>query len=591
MGVRMNPLVNSSAGSQWTSVSLSSRISSSGSPEDPLTDVALRVSAQGNVAVFQNGITRFSWNVTPADSYETRLSVDVTTREMTVVVNGVTRIGILPTSIRPVMYLSLGAQITTSSQVSTFDDLSVSRIFDFADNFDSANSSVDGGLNDAHMNRRSPFFTDTWLESAPLLKRISGLWNNGPVPGSERSKVNSQQHPGALALTGGASAVMLDTPLSGWSNLIRTTLAPHIGGGADSGDWGSIILCASNECHGFPTNPDTAFAVTIRRNGTVDAYQDGTLKGTSSFNASTSYEVELELLGNKVNVFINGVMWQPSLSRNLPSRVFVALGAEFTTDTHVTKFDDFAIRRTDEYANLSRFGYWGASVGMEEIRGHTNFNMVLNGDFSACGIASCLPYFGHHLFVEHRSPLRPDAYTSVDTFLTTLAPIDSRLFGNYVMDEPFGNGVTPPDFELATEMVESMSPRPTMAILDVKQLDAHIPPPAGLDWVGFDHYCAPAEALEYYLSILEGVTSPSVGLVLVPETTSHIGGCPDANDDQLRANLRVHLDIARRHPRVRAIQGWGMWIPPGQGTVYATATDLPRTTDMLERIGNRIINR
>lgn len=600
--------------SDWSSIVLSRSSASTGYVTSSDVQLGLTVERNGEVQLFSAGTELWSSPLVvtrASDGFKVTIAVSGSTT--TVTVNGVGRtaqVGVADPYLYLGAYVSHGSA-TTAGQVSTVDNLTVSKVSRFFDSFDGAND-VDPhyGLNDALATRQAPLNNESYT-------RVSGSWTSYDPPPTYYSQVNHPNHPGRLMFAVGRSAVRLNAPIAGDSYTVSATVDPDPKLLSAPADWSSIMLSRSADSTGYVTNGDVQLGLTVARNGNVQVFRSGTALWSSPLvatRAGDGFHVTVEVSGSTATVTVNGVGRTAALGTTLPDP-YLYLGAWVGNSQQVSTVDDLAISRVDPYPNLEYYGYfatritetWGNHI--DEARGFANLHWLnvspdrdIPGsqydlaELATCPPRSCALYVGDEFFPAPACqmgscPIDP-TLARWRAFVDMVKPYQDRIATIYLKDEPRSWGVSNADLQtMATAVKTAMAPGSgfgpfpimlTMAGVDVTP-DTFVPDE--VDWVGVDDYHADAARLDTLLTRLDTLTGKRTYLFPPTVVADYTKPTYDTNA-KIQAVQKVYMDAAKKHPSVIAIMNFGVWVQAGGPIVHPY--QIPGIWDVQERYGNAV---
>ncbi|GGS82593.1 hypothetical protein ACFFV7_45210 [Nonomuraea spiralis] len=608
----------------WSSVMLSRSPASVGYVTSGDVQLGLTVARNGEVQLFRAGNALWSSplkTTRAADGFRVTLAVTGASKadpSVAVTVNGVGRTTGLGTPV-PKPYLYLGAYVSNDKQVSTADDLAVSRVSRFADTFDEAQDTDPGyGLNDALAKRQPPLGTSTYT-------RVSGDWQSFDSPPPYYSQVNHPEYPGKLSFALRRSAVRLDAPVAPGKDdafTVSVTVDPDPKLRGTEGDWSSVMLSQNRDSSGYVTNGDVRLGLTVARNGEVQLFRAGNALWSSPLKttrAADGFRVTLAVTGASkadpsVTVTVNGVGRTTGLGTPVP-KPYLYLGAYVSNDKQVSTADDLAVSRVDLYPNLEYFGYFATDAltkwgnHLPEVTGFANLHWVSVSpdwdtpgsgyriaDLVGCPPRSCALYVGEEFFPAENckwsGPCPIDAsLRRWKAFVEMVKPYKDRIGAIYLKDEPQGYGVTNADLQtMATAVKESMGPGkgfgpyPIMLTLAGGDVKPNTLVPAEVDWVGVDEYTADEARLDSLLTTIERMTGGTKRTYLFPPTeVAPYTGRYDTNE-KIEAVQQIYYSMARKHPSMIAIMNFGVWVVTSSNPATHPYM-IPRTWDTQERYG------
>jgi hypothetical protein len=126
-----DPVVGDTGSLDWASLDLSGSATTDGWPVAAGTDVGLTLRSNGSLQVFAHGVATWASEKVVAPAADGTFDLTVTAsgaRDLSIVVNGVRFDVVLTSDLPATAYLTLGAHSTVNTQVTTFDDLRVTKI-------------------------------------------------------------------------------------------------------------------------------------------------------------------------------------------------------------------------------------------------------------------------------------------------------------------------------------------------------------------------------------------------------------------------------------------------------------------------------
>ncbi|WP_214318256.1 hypothetical protein [Nonomuraea sediminis] len=606
----------------WSSIMLSRTSGSVGYVTNGDIQLGLTVARNGDVQLFRSGTALFNPPLTAtraADGFHVSVAVANASQanpSVTVTVNGAARTIGLGTAL-PNPYLYLGAYVSNDKQISTVDDLTVSRVSRFADNFDGANDVDPGyGLNDGLGGRQSPLATQTYT-------RVSGNWWSYDPPPTWYSQVNHPNTPGKLLFAISRSAVRLDAPVApdtDGSYTVSATVDPDPKLLGAPADWNSIMLSQSKDSSGYVTNGDVQLGLTVARNGNVQLFRSGVALFNpvlTATRAADGFHVTIAVANASkadpsVTVTVNGASRTVGLGASIP-KPYLYLGAYVSNDKQISTVDDLAISRIDPYPNLKYYGYfaerilkrWGNHI--PEVTGFANLHWIsvspdydnpstgyALSDLDSCPAHSCALYVGDEFFPHETCqngtcPIDP-GLVRWKAFLEKVKPYQDKIGAIYLKDEPHDYGVTNADLQTMASAVKSsyFGSLPILLTLSGGKVNPNTYVPAEVDWLGADDYGADAARLDYLIDTMERMTGGTKKIYLFPPTV--VGPYTGQYDtpEKIQAVQQVYFDAAKRHPSVIAIMNFGPWVEawPGQPITYPY--QIPDIWATQERLGNAV---
>ncbi|MEU7898245.1 hypothetical protein AB0B45_35960 [Nonomuraea sp. NPDC049152] len=608
----------------WSSIMLSRTSGSVGYVTSADVQLGLTVARNGEVQLFRSGTALWSSTLTATradDGFHVTIAVTGASKadpSVTVTVNGATRTTGLGASIaKP--YLYLGAYVSNDKQVSTVDDLAVSRVSRFADSFDGAKDVDPGyGLNDALTARQAPLGNEKYT-------RVSGNWYSFDPPPPYYSQVNHPDYPGKLSFALGRSAVRLDAPVAPDVNdayTVSATVDPDPKLRGTPGDWSSIMLSRAADSTGYVTNGNVQLGLTVARNGEVQLFRAGTALWSAPLTttrADDGFHVSIAVTDASkadpsVTVTVNGATRTAHLGASI-AKPYLYLGAYVSNDKQVSTVDDLAVSRVDPYPGLEYYGYfatralksWGNHL--PEVTGFANLHWISVSpdwndpgtgysvsELAGCPPHSCALYVGEEFFPpstchDGSCPIDPQL-TRWKAFVEMVKPYQNRIRAIYLKDEPQVYGVTNTDLQtMAGAVKASMAPGsgfgpfPIMLTLAAGDVNPATYIPAEVDWVGVDDYNADAARLDYLLGALERMMGGSKRTYLFPPTeVAPYTGRYDT-PAKIEAVQQVYFDAAKKHPSVIAIMNFGVWVEATAGKPITYPNQIPGVWAAQERYG------
>ncbi|WP_027341620.1 hypothetical protein [Hamadaea tsunoensis] len=130
ISVKTDPQDSGTTSTDWTSIMLSSSATSNGYVTGSEIDFGLLVRSNGGIQLYRHGTAQWGTEpvVAPAADGSFRVGLTAQGRDLVITVNGTSFAVTLTADIPVNPYLYLGAYISSSSTVSTFDSLRVSRL-------------------------------------------------------------------------------------------------------------------------------------------------------------------------------------------------------------------------------------------------------------------------------------------------------------------------------------------------------------------------------------------------------------------------------------------------------------------------------
>lgn len=479
----------------------------------------------------------------------------------------------------------------------------------FHDTFDNAvDADPTYGLNDNLEQRQGT--------GGVTYSRVSGRWNTGDVPRPWFAQVNHPNHPGALSMHLGTTAVRLDAPSTG--SKISATLTP-VAGDRTSGDWSSIALSRSANSWGYVSNADIDLGFLVRANGGVQVFRSGspivTLPAFAAAKGDGSFDVELALSGSELGLTVNGNQRTIALATPVPAdRLWIYLGRYSDNSRTVSLVDDLRVERlnSDDLrkapgSQLRYYGYFAARLTkaggnhLPEVRGRSNLNWVQISDVDAyrpevlndCAPAGCVVHTGNEFFDCDQTgcPLYPNAGARWQVLAEKVRPHLDKIAGFVLQDEPFHRGARFADVEFSAQQIKNTFPDKKVMLIEAgPKIDDSFRVPAAVDWVGFDEYCLGHADLEARMTRLEERV-PGKELFLLPEAAPQ-SWCADRTDADLESTQYMYLALAKEHPRFVGMMVFGPWTgvgPAATGPGTPVPSKFPRATDAQERVAALVL--
>ncbi|MFI6318672.1 hypothetical protein ACIBG8_14180 [Nonomuraea sp. NPDC050556] len=612
-----DPLVRGTA-ADWSSVMLSRSAKSAGYVTNTDVDLGLTVARDGRVQLFRNGTAQWATPLqTTRASNGFATSVAVSGTSVTVTVNGASRTATLGSAmVRP--YLYLGAYVSNAQQVSTVDNLTVSRMTRFADTFEGSTDTDPGyGLNDKLGGRQVPLNTVGYT-------RVSGDWATDATPQPYYSQVNHPNHPGKLIFALGRSAVRLDGAViadSSDSYTVSAVVDPDPLLKSAPSDWSSVMLSHTAKSTGYVTNGNVEIGLTVSRDGKVQLFKSGDQQWATPMTvtrASNGFAVTIAVTGAStanpsVVVTVNGSSRTFGLGVPL-AKPYLYLGAWVGNSQQVSTVDDLVISRVDPYPNVEYYGYfatrilsrWGNHI--PEAKGFANMHFISISpdnpgepyaieDLKSCPPHSCALYAGYEFFPAECSGTCP-IFPTMDrwnAFVELVKPYQDRLMGIYLKDEAQVYGVTNADLQkMASAVKASMAPGkgfgpfPIMMTLAAGDASPRTYVPDEVDWLGVDDYGADAARLDSLLTTLEKMGDRPRRTYIFPPTV--VGPYTGQYDTpaKIEAVQHVYMEAARQHPSVIMVQNFGVWVEAWEGQPVTNPWQIPAIWATQERYGTAV---
>jgi hypothetical protein len=632
---KVNPNANAlGADADWVSLMLAKTGGSTGYVTATTVDAGLTVSRNGKVMLYQRGTALWSSELLAtrsATGFDVTITVSnasTTSPSLAVAVNGATRTATLTGAlVQP--YVLLGAYLsngsaTTTAEVSTVDDLTVSRVAQFADNFDGANVyASDYGLNQ-NLGAREP-----GLAMPLTYSRVPGHWSNTATPPATYSQVNNPSFPNQLSFWVAPSAVKLDMPVSADSAgafEIRATVKPDPGSFGGATDWVSIMLSSSSTGRGYVTDAQNQFSMTVARDGTVALYRGGVLVG-STFSAPirpSGFAVTIRATDAgatpDLEVNVNGATRTTSLTAAL-KKPYLYLGAYISNGSatqlrEVSAIDDLTISRVDPFPTLKYFGTYGtrnddfAGNHVPDMKGIANLHWINvsptldasplsydTAEFAACPPKGCILYVGSEFFTPQTAQQQPNL-NRWNGFVQMLQPYKDKIAAYYLEDEAYLKGVTYQQLDWSAKAVQAsidsgdIPDLPIMFTMTYIDIANSVAVPPDVDWYGMDAYNMTETELEWSANRLEQMASDQNDKIYlfppnVPDTWNTW-----TTEAQILDRQFEYLRVANRHPRVIALLNFGLWVNTGAaGSSPRPQTYVPRVFALQERVGAAIMSR
>ncbi|HEY0699402.1 MAG TPA: hypothetical protein VGD43_16505, partial [Micromonospora sp.] len=603
----MNPNANLYGGvvTDWTSLMLSSSSRSTGYVTAGDIELGLTVRRNGEVMLYRGGVAQWGSSLIAtrqSTGFVTTITVSAASSgspTVTVTVNGVTRTSALGVAL-PQPYLYLGAYLSSGSatspygEVSTVDDLKVSRVAHFADSFDNATDVAPGyGLNDNLAERQSP-------QANVGYTRVSGNWWSTAPPPANYSQVNNPDFPGTLSFWVDHSAVRLNAPAvpdTGDAIELRATVNPDPQQYGAPGDWVSIMLSQSASSTGYVQDTKNQLGLTVGRNGVVGFFKNGTPFGPSITAArrSDGFAVTLRVTAASssnpsITAVVNGVQASFALGTSL-AKPWVYLGAYISNGSatapykEVSTIDRLSISRVAPYPHLQYYGTYGtrnddtAGNHVPDMAGIANAHWINVSPttnqappvtyrtevFASCPPQSCIVYVGNEFFSPDGATPEPNL-DRWNQFVAMIQPYKDKILGYYLKDEPYLYGVTPAQLDWHARGVQAsinagaIPDRPILLTLTLGDITnwAHVP--AEVDWLGMDHYTMDAAQIE-----ASAVRLDEMALDATDRTYMCPPNVPDVwngftTEQQVLTKQYEYLEAANRHPKMVALLNFGLWV-------------------------------
>ncbi|MFE0465272.1 hypothetical protein ACFW1A_39090 [Kitasatospora sp. NPDC058965] len=623
----VDPVVGDTTSADWASVVLSRSHRSTGYVTNGDVDLGLTVSSGGRLALFHGGggdTPFWTGSVAAAEKYAVSLTVSSgADRALTLTVNGTPFAVTAPASVTrwpSSAFLYLGAYLSNSSEVTAFGDgagtgVSVSRVDasatagakPFVDTFDGAPAGSDYGLDD-DLSARQPT-----LVSADYTA-VSGAKGLPVTPPAGAVRVNSPANPNVLSFPQGTAAVRLNKPatadLSG-AYTVHARITPATGR-TTGPDAASLSISNASGTAGAPDAPDVALGLQVQAGGAVTLYQGGQqlpLTTGSVTPTANGYDVSVAVAGGstqQATVTVNGTtVFAGPTPGPLPRDGYVALGAQHTTPGVVSTADDL---RVSMLGGLDYYGYFDIMDPSDnvdhspEVAPWTNMNNFIGQDLTQpaasgfldyCLPSSCVLDVSREVFTG--SGPNPDAPAALAALATRIGSNLDKISAIYLLDEPYVHGLNAQQVQDEANQVRAVFPGKMLAyttdvgthqVNGVAVSDLTSPVPAGVDLVGFDHYCHGRGTLQQEIDALQGVlASPDQHLVLFPESLNVAGfDCAGVPDATVAANNADYRSLAALNPRVVYLNNF-RWL----GAQYA-ATTMPVTTQEQQTLGKAVVN-
>lgn len=632
-----NPNANALGGAgDWVSFILSNSNGSTGYVTATTADLGLTVARSGDVMLYRKGVALWG-SVLTATRQSTGFAVSITVSAATssnptvsVTVNGATRTAALGVAV-PRPYLYLGAYISNGSatapykEVSTVDNLTVSKVAHFADTFDGADSAAsDHGLNNTLASRQSAQANLTYT-------RVPGTWDSTATPPATYSQVNNGSFPNKLSFWVANSAVKLDAPVAPDNTdafEVRATVDPDPGqfGSAGGGDWVSLMLSQSATESGYITDAQNKFGMTVRRNGIIEFYKNGASFGSpiTAQRSSSGFAVTVRVTNAStsnptVSVTVNGVSTSLALGTTV-SKPYLYLGAYISNGSatapykEVSTIDSLSVSRVDPFPYLQYFGTYGtrndddAGNHIPDMTGISNQHWInvapttnqtgtityRTDVFASCPPKSCIVYVGNEFFAPIGAAPEPNL-NRWNQFVAMLQPYKDKILAYYLKDEPYLYGVTPAQLDWSAKAVRAsinagtIPAQPIMLTLTLHDIDTWASVPTDVDWLGMDHYTMDAAQIERSALRLD-----EMALGATDRTYMFPPNVPDVwngftTEQQILTKQYEYLQVANRHPKMIALLNFGLWVNTGAaGSTVQNQEYVPNVFALQERIGTAI---
>jgi len=619
----------------WVSIMLAKASSTTGYVTAASVDAGLTVSRNGKVMLYQRGTALWSSELQATRSgsgFDVAVAVtnaSSATPTLTVTVNGATRAATLTGALAQ-PYVLLGAYLsngsaTTTAEVSTVDQLTVSRVAQYTDSFDGANVyASDYGLNQNLSSRQSP------LSIAASYSRVAGHWSNTAAPPANRSQVNNPSFPHQLSFWVAPSAVKLNSPVvadSAGAFDVRATVKPDPGSFGAAADWVSIMLSSSSSARGYVTDAQNQFSMTVARDGTVALYRGGASAGATFTAPSASGGFAVSVRATDAGgtpdlvVTVNGVSRTLALTAAL-KKPYLYLGAYISNGSEtqlreVSTVDDLTISRVDQFPALGYFGTYGtrnddnAGNHVPDMAGISNLHWInvsptLNASpltydtdvFASCPPKSCIVYVGSEFFKPETPSQAHPNLNRWQGYVQMLQPYKDKIAAYYLQDEAYMYGVTYQQLDWSAKAVQAsidagdIPDRPIMYTMTYTDIANSVAVPPDVDWYGMDAYNMTETELEWSANRLEQMASDQNDKIYlfppnVPDTWNAW-----TSEAQILDRQHEYLRVANRHPRVIALLNFGLWVNTGAGgSAPRQQTYVPRVFDLQERVGTLIMSR
>lgn len=618
----------------WSSMMLSKVNDSSGYVADQGIALGLTVRKNGNVALFSAGNVIWDSGAALAARAANGFNASVTVRNAStatpsvqIAVNGLTHTVSLTSSLeQPRLYL--GAYISNGSttapygEVSTVDNLTVSRVAQFTDSFDTAtDAEPDYGLNNNLAARQA--------QQANLeYTRVAGTWDNPATPPSNSSQVNNQSFPNVLSFWVRNSAIRLNAPVQRDSNdafEIRATLNPDPGQFGTPGDWSSLILSSSDASTGYIEDNRNQFGLTIGRNGDIDVFKNGAHLG-SRFTVSpsaTGFKATVNVTAASssnptVTVTVNGTSRDFQLGAAL-AKPYLYLGAYLSNGSatapykEVSTVDNLAVSRVDPYPNLDYYGTYGTRNDHGQGNNHigdmtgisnahwanisTKRDSYDVSELSSCAPKSCIIYVGNEFFDSETSAREPNL-DRWNRFVAAIQPYKDKILGYYLKDEPYYRGISAADLEWSANAVKAsidsgmLTKQPILLTLTLDSITQWVKVPSAVDWLGMDAYSmdlAQMERAALRLDEMSAISGAQRTYMFPPNVPDVWNGF--TTEAQILQKEKEYLAVANRHPKIVALLNFGLWVYPGAGSHVQSQSDVPNVFAFQEKVGAAIMTK
>jgi hypothetical protein len=232
-------------------------------------------------------------------------------------------------------------------------------------------------------------------------------------------------------------------------------------------------------------------------------------------------------------------------------------------------------------------------TNMNNFIGQDLTQQAYSGFLDYCLPASCVLDVSRQVFTG--TGPNPDAPAALAALAARIGSNMDKISAIYMLDEPYltpWHGLNAQQVQTEADQVRAAFPGKMIAYttdVATRQVngatvwDLTSPVPAGVDLVGFDHYCQGRATVQQELAALQAVlASPDQHLVLFPESLTTDLGC--SSDAITAANNADYRAIAAENPRVVYLNNF-RWL----GTQYATGT-VPLTTQEQQVLGKAVVN-